>query len=56
MAQIETHQIRQQIEQIIERSRYQDELFLIDSKTAASNILQYLQSENLLSKDDGENK
>ena len=49
MSELEKHTIRLQIEQIIERSRYEDEMFLIDSKTAASNILQYLQKENLIS-------
>lgn len=48
MSEIEKHTVRSQIEQIIERSRYQEEMFLIDSKTAASNILQYLQKENLI--------
>jgi len=36
MSETEKHNIRLQIEQIIERSRYQEEMFLIDSKTAAS--------------------
>lgn len=48
MSEIEKHTVRLQIEQIIERSRYQEETFLVDSKTAASNILQYLQRENLI--------
>ncbi|MDQ6812663.1 MAG: hypothetical protein M3040_02815 [Bacteroidota bacterium] len=48
MSEIEKHTISAQIEQIIERSRYQDEMFLIDSKTAASDILQFLQKENLI--------
>lgn len=54
MSEIENHKIRLQIEQIIERSRHLDEMFLIDSKTAASNILQYLQKENLISNEDVE--
>ncbi|MCW3081421.1 hypothetical protein [Segetibacter sp.] len=48
MSEIEKHTVRSQIEQIIERSRYQEETFLVDSKTAARNILQYLQKENLI--------
>ena len=56
MSEIEKHNVSLQIEQIIERSRYQDEMFLIDSKTAASNILQYLQKENLLLTEDVEIK
>ncbi len=55
MSEIEKHAISLQIEQIIERSRYQDEMFLVDSKTAASNILQYLQKENLISMEKIEN-
>jgi len=51
MSEIENHKVKLQIEQIIERSRYHDEMFLTDSKTAASNILQYLQMENLISKE-----
>ncbi len=56
MSEIEKHTVRLQIEQIIERSRYQEEMFLIDSKTAASNILQFLQKENLISLENVENK
>lgn len=56
MSEIEKHTIRVHIEQIIERSRYQDENFLIDSKTAASNILQFLQKENLILIKDAENQ
>jgi hypothetical protein len=56
MSEIENHKIRLQIEQIIERSRHKEELFLIDSKTAALNILQYLQNENLISIEDIEMK
>lgn len=48
MSEIEKHTIRLQIEQIIERSRYQDEMFLVDSKTAAADILNFLQKENLI--------
>lgn len=51
MSELEKHTVRLQIEQIIERARCQEEMFLIDSKTAASNILQYLQKEKLLSLD-----
>ena len=56
MSEIEKHTIRLQIEQIIERSRYQDEMFLVDSKTAASNILQFLQKENLIQKENVDSK
>ena len=48
MSETQKHLVKLQIEQIIERSRYQDEMFLIDSKTAATDILQYLQKENLI--------
>lgn len=48
MSETQKHIVKLQIEQIIERSRHQEEMFLIDSKTAASNILQYLQNENLI--------
>ena len=54
MSDLEKHTIKSQIEQIIERSRYHDEMFLIDSKTAASNILHYLQNENLIPVEKGE--
>lgn len=56
MSEVEKHTIRLQIEQIIERSRHQDEMFLIDSKTAASDILQLLQKENLISTENAESK
>ena len=48
MSEKQKHLVKLQIEQIIERSRYKDEMFLVDSKTAATNILQYLQKENLI--------
>jgi hypothetical protein len=54
MSESENHKIRLQIEQIIERARHLDEMFLIDSKTAASNILQYLQKENLIATKEAE--
>lgn len=56
MSQIEKNIVTLQIEQIIDRARYQEEMFLIDSKTAASNILQYLQTENLILIEDAEIK
>lgn len=56
MSQLEKYTVSLQIEQIIDRARYQEELFLIDSKTAASNILQYLQKENLISIEDAETR
>jgi uncharacterized protein YdaT len=37
-----------EIQQIIERSRCHEELFLLDTNTAAVNIMQYLTKEGLL--------
>ena len=48
MSNIEQTEIKLKIAQIIERSRHQEERFLIDSQTAASDIIQYLQTRNLL--------
>lgn len=48
MSTIEQSEIRLKIAQIIERSRHNEELFLIDSKTAASHIIQFLQKNNLI--------
>jgi predicted GTPase len=48
MSETDKHRVTIQIEQIIERSRHQEEMFLIDSKTAASDILDYLQKEHLI--------
>jgi hypothetical protein len=55
MSEIENHKVKLQIEQIIERSRYHDEMFLTDSKTAATNILKFLQKENLIPVQTNEN-
>jgi hypothetical protein len=49
MSPLEEYQIKLEIEQIIDRSRHQEEMLLIDSKAAASNILLYLKQENLIS-------
>jgi hypothetical protein len=35
-------QFQTQLEQIIERSRREEEAFLVDSKTAAENIIKFL--------------
>ncbi len=40
------------IEQLINRSRFGDELFFTDSKKAASDILKFLESENILSRNE----
>ena len=38
------------IQQLIDRSRCSIDGFFIDSKTAASDILQYLERENIIAK------
>jgi len=48
MSNLEQTEIQLKIAQIIERSRHQEEMFLVDSKAAASNIIQFLYSKNLL--------
>lgn len=48
MSNLEQSEIQQKIAQIIERSRHHEEMFLIDSKTAATNILEFLKKKNLL--------
>ena len=48
MSNIEQSEVQTRIAQIIERSRHQEERFLIDSKTAASDIIQFLQKKNLI--------
>ena len=48
MSNLEQSEIQVQIAQIIDRSRHQEERFLIDSKTAASEIIQYLLKLNLI--------
>jgi hypothetical protein len=54
MLPIEEHQLRLEIELIIDRSRHYEEMFLVDSKQAAFDILLYLQQQNLLTKQDAE--
>ena len=48
MSNLEQTEIQLKIAQIIERSRHQEEMFLIDSKAAAYNIIAFLHSQNLL--------
>ncbi|MDQ6814894.1 MAG: hypothetical protein M3040_14255 [Bacteroidota bacterium] len=48
MSTLEQSEIQVKIAQIIERSRHQEEMFLIDSKTAASDIIQFLLTRNLI--------
>jgi hypothetical protein len=48
MSEYKHSQVQLEIAQIIERSRHQEEMFLIDSKTAATQILSFLRRENLL--------
>jgi hypothetical protein len=49
MSQAEHYDLQLNIAQIIERSRHHEEMFLIDSKTAATDILKYLEKRNLIS-------
>lgn len=48
MSNLEQYEIQQKIAQIIERSRHHEEMFLVDSKSAAADILQFLKKKNLL--------
>ena len=48
MSQIEQHNVQVKIAEIINRSRHHEESFLVDSKTAASDIIKYLQRENIV--------
>ena len=48
MSQIEQIIVQGKIAEIIETSRHGEERFFTDSKTAASNILKYLQKENFI--------
>lgn len=48
MSNIERSEIQIKIAQIIERSRHQEERFLIDSKAAASDIIHFLYKKNLI--------
>lgn len=48
MTPIEKENIQTEIAHIIERSRHSDEMFLTDSKSAALQIMSFLQRENIL--------
>ncbi|MCW3108262.1 MAG: hypothetical protein JWQ09_2768 [Segetibacter sp.] len=48
MSNLEQYEIQLKIAQIIERSRHHEEMFLIDSKAAASDIIQFLHKKNLI--------
>jgi hypothetical protein len=48
MSIVEQAEIQSKIAQIIERSRHHEEQFLVDSKTAALNIMRFLKNKNLL--------
>ena len=48
MSNLEQYEIQTKIAQIIERSRHQEEMFLVDSKSAANDIIQFLQTRNLI--------
>lgn len=48
MSILEQTEIQSKIAQIIERSRHHEEQFLIDSRTAASDIIQFLKKKNLI--------
>ncbi len=48
MSQIEQTIVQGKIAEIIETARHGEERFFTDSKTAASNILKYLQKENII--------
>lgn len=45
------HCIQLQIEQIINRNRYQEEKFLVDTKTAATEIFKLLKATDINSND-----
>jgi nucleoid-associated protein YejK len=48
MSILEQTEIQSKIAQIIERSRHHEEQFLVDSRTAASDIIQFLKKKNLI--------
>jgi hypothetical protein len=48
MSIVEQAEIQSKIAQIIERSRHHEEQLLVDSKTAALNIMRFLKNKNLL--------
>lgn len=53
MSEIQQHQIQTKIAEIIERSRHHEEMILIDSRTAASDIVNYLKKENIFPMENG---
>jgi hypothetical protein len=55
MSTIEKNTVQIKIAEIINRSRCGSELFFTDSKTAASDILKYLQRENIIPTDPASN-
>lgn len=48
MSEVQQSEISNSIALIIERSRHDEEMFLVDSKTAATEIIKYLHGQNLL--------
>ena len=48
MSEIEKYQVKLNIEMLIDRARFGSENFFTDSRTAASDILNYLQQENFI--------
>lgn len=48
MSQMEQYNVQVKIAEIINRSRHHEESFLVDTKTAASNIIKYLQKANIM--------
>ncbi len=48
MSPFQQAEIQSKIAQIIERSRHHEEMFLVDSKTAAFDIIQFLQNNELI--------
>lgn len=48
MSVSEQNEIKATIAQIIERSRHQEEQFLIDSRAAAATIIEFLRKQNLV--------
>ena len=54
MSELQKSQVKLDIELLINRSRFGGENFFTDSKSAADQILAYLQQINLLVKDEGE--
>ncbi|MDB5249376.1 MAG: hypothetical protein JWQ40_3770 [Segetibacter sp.] len=48
MSKIEQTIVQGKIAEIIDTSRHGEEMFFTDSKTAASDILKYLQNEKII--------